>query len=241
MATKTPVVIVHGIDHWPAFGERRWSTAYFKEVSGYRTIPVEIGARYTDDSWSQSLMTQSLYQNSSTSMLTRLKELNQRDTWLNIHIESSTISTEDAVSNDVQDATREIILKIESLQHLIEKVDRTTRDMNKWVRSDDWSNRAMSPKKHDPTSGVEKGNDQLVGKQDDHVDLASGEIHVLECADDLQKPSYAKILESSDAQDKPVDCERASENERWVLVDKLKKRNIKLEGNRLMIRLWVSG
>ena len=96
----------------------------------------------------------------------------------------------------------------------------------------------MSPKKHDPASGVEKGNDQLVGKQDDHVDLTSGETHVLECADDMQKPSYAKILESSDAQVKPVDRERASENERWVLVDKLKKRNIStVEGNRLMVRL----
>jgi lysine-specific demethylase 8 len=57
METRTPVIIVHSIDHWPAFGERQWSTAYLKMVSGYRTIPVEVGARYTDDSWSQSLMT----------------------------------------------------------------------------------------------------------------------------------------------------------------------------------------
>lgn len=57
MATKTPIVIGGGIDQWPALGERQWSTAYLKKVSGYRTIPIELGTRYTDESWSQSLMT----------------------------------------------------------------------------------------------------------------------------------------------------------------------------------------
>jgi lysine-specific demethylase 8 len=27
------------------------------QVAGYRTVPIELGRRYTDDSWTQSLMT----------------------------------------------------------------------------------------------------------------------------------------------------------------------------------------
>ena len=33
------------------------SLAYLKEVAGPRTIPVELGSRYTDEEWSQKLMT----------------------------------------------------------------------------------------------------------------------------------------------------------------------------------------
>ena len=58
--TETPVKITNCLDHWPALeenGDNAWNTAYFSRIMGYRTVPVEIGKRYTDDSWTQSLMT----------------------------------------------------------------------------------------------------------------------------------------------------------------------------------------
>ncbi|XP_033643279.1 lysine-specific demethylase 8-like [Asterias rubens] len=57
METKTPVIIQGAMDHWPAMGARQWSLRYLHEVAGQRTIPIELGAKYTDESWSQSLMT----------------------------------------------------------------------------------------------------------------------------------------------------------------------------------------
>ncbi len=33
------------------------SLEYLKEVAGPRTVPVELGSRYTDEEWSQKLMT----------------------------------------------------------------------------------------------------------------------------------------------------------------------------------------
>ncbi|XP_070531878.1 bifunctional peptidase and arginyl-hydroxylase JMJD5-like isoform X2 [Ptychodera flava] len=57
MQSKTPVVIHKGMDHWPAMTTRRWSIEYLHRVAGSRTVPIEIGARYTDENWSQSLMT----------------------------------------------------------------------------------------------------------------------------------------------------------------------------------------
>jgi hypothetical protein len=57
MRTETPVIIENAIDFWPAFGRRRWSVEYIKRVAGCRTVPVEIGAKYTEEAWSQRLMT----------------------------------------------------------------------------------------------------------------------------------------------------------------------------------------
>jgi hypothetical protein len=34
-----------------------FSLRYLKSVAGYRTVPVELGSRYTDEEWSQKLMT----------------------------------------------------------------------------------------------------------------------------------------------------------------------------------------
>lgn len=34
-----------------------FSLAYLKSVAGYRTVPVELGSRYTAEEWSQKLMT----------------------------------------------------------------------------------------------------------------------------------------------------------------------------------------
>nr|SVE75196.1 EOG090X0844 [Daphnia dolichocephala] len=54
---KKPVVITGAMDYWPAMGESRWSISYLRKVAGYRTVPIEIGSKYTDDAWSQSLTT----------------------------------------------------------------------------------------------------------------------------------------------------------------------------------------
>ncbi|KAM3915839.1 bifunctional peptidase and arginyl-hydroxylase JMJD5 [Leptodactylus fuscus] len=49
-------VILEGvIDHWPCM--KKWSVEYIQKVAGCRTVPVELGSRYTDAGWSQSLMT----------------------------------------------------------------------------------------------------------------------------------------------------------------------------------------
>ena len=45
------------MDYWPAMSESRWSVEYLRKVAGHRTVPIEIGSKYTDDSWTQSLTT----------------------------------------------------------------------------------------------------------------------------------------------------------------------------------------
>uniref|UniRef100_A0A3P8SZM4 Lysine-specific demethylase 8 n=1 Tax=Amphiprion percula TaxID=161767 RepID=A0A3P8SZM4_AMPPE len=51
-------VILEGItDHWPAFSKHPWSIEYLRSVAGCRTVPVEVGSRYTDEDWSQTLLT----------------------------------------------------------------------------------------------------------------------------------------------------------------------------------------
>ena len=57
MDKEEPVVLEGPIDYWPAFGERKWSLNYIKAVAGCRTVPIELGSKYTDDSWSQKLLT----------------------------------------------------------------------------------------------------------------------------------------------------------------------------------------
>jgi len=57
MSTGTPVIIQNCMDHWPSMCERRWSTDYLRSVAGCRLVPVELGSQYTDDAWSQTLIT----------------------------------------------------------------------------------------------------------------------------------------------------------------------------------------
>lgn len=56
-ATQTPVVITNAMDGWPALGCRKWTLDYIKRIAGYRTVPIELGSKYTDEAWSQKLMT----------------------------------------------------------------------------------------------------------------------------------------------------------------------------------------
>ena len=52
-----PCIITGAMDFWPALSSRKWNLDYIKEKAGYRTVPIELGSKYTDDSWSQKLMT----------------------------------------------------------------------------------------------------------------------------------------------------------------------------------------
>ncbi|KAI4892207.1 hypothetical protein NFI96_024094 [Prochilodus magdalenae] len=54
---QKPVILEGIIDHWPAFREHTWSIDYLRAVAGCRTVPVELGSRYTDEDWSQRLLT----------------------------------------------------------------------------------------------------------------------------------------------------------------------------------------
>jgi len=45
-----PVIIENALNHWPALDPlsgRRWSLQYLFKTCGFRTVPVEIGSRYT--------------------------------------------------------------------------------------------------------------------------------------------------------------------------------------------------
>jgi len=55
MKKQEPVILEGCCDHWPAL--KIWSVDYLRQVAGHRTVPVEIGSRYTDDAWGQKLMT----------------------------------------------------------------------------------------------------------------------------------------------------------------------------------------
>ncbi|CAL1588037.1 unnamed protein product [Knipowitschia caucasica] len=52
-----PVILEGTIDHWPALNYHPWSIDYLRSVAGCRTVPVEVGSRYTDEEWSQTLTT----------------------------------------------------------------------------------------------------------------------------------------------------------------------------------------
>lgn len=54
---QAPIFLGSGIAHWPA--RRLWKDPVYwlqRTHGGHRLIPVEIGARYTDDGWDQRLM-----------------------------------------------------------------------------------------------------------------------------------------------------------------------------------------
>ncbi|KAL1516900.1 hypothetical protein ABEB36_000735 [Hypothenemus hampei] len=53
---QIPVILKGCMDHWPA--SKKWlDVNYLLEVAGNRTVPVELGSLYTDEQWSQKLMT----------------------------------------------------------------------------------------------------------------------------------------------------------------------------------------
>lgn len=52
---KLPIIIDQQMQHWPAI--KKWSIEYIRNIAGMRTVPIEIGSKYTDENWSQKLMT----------------------------------------------------------------------------------------------------------------------------------------------------------------------------------------
>lgn len=57
MLTETPVVIRDCMHFWPALTDRLWNLDYIRQMAGWRLVPIELGSKYTEDSWSQKLMT----------------------------------------------------------------------------------------------------------------------------------------------------------------------------------------
>ncbi|XP_022665843.1 lysine-specific demethylase 8-like [Varroa destructor] len=55
LIAKQPIKILQLMDCWPAM--TCWSLRYFLETFGQRTVPIEVGSRYTDEEWSQKLVT----------------------------------------------------------------------------------------------------------------------------------------------------------------------------------------
>jgi hypothetical protein len=56
----TPIIIENALEHWPALHERPWrSPSYLLEqtLGGRRLVPIEVGASYTDPTWSQKIIT----------------------------------------------------------------------------------------------------------------------------------------------------------------------------------------
>ncbi|RXG59390.1 Lysine-specific demethylase 8 [Armadillidium vulgare] len=60
-----PVKICGIAQEWPAL--TKWNFKYFSSIAGSRTVPVEIGLRYSDSDWSQKLMTINQYMGICTS------------------------------------------------------------------------------------------------------------------------------------------------------------------------------
>ena len=55
---QVPHLLKNCISSWPAMeGPCRWNTERLVRLAGPRTVPVELGAKYTDHSWTQKLMT----------------------------------------------------------------------------------------------------------------------------------------------------------------------------------------
>ncbi|KRT86086.1 hypothetical protein AMK59_193, partial [Oryctes borbonicus] len=53
---ESPVKIKDSINHWPAL--TKWTNiSYILNIAGNRTVPIEIGSQYSDENWSQKLMT----------------------------------------------------------------------------------------------------------------------------------------------------------------------------------------
>jgi len=54
----TPFIITSSISHWPALSTNPWNDMDYllNKIGKDRLVPVEMGAKYTDDSWTQRLI-----------------------------------------------------------------------------------------------------------------------------------------------------------------------------------------
>ena len=53
---QIPVKIKKSIEHWPAIEDQKWNFEHFKTVYGSRTVPIELGKRYTGKSFLEALI-----------------------------------------------------------------------------------------------------------------------------------------------------------------------------------------
>ena len=49
-----PVLIKNAVNEWPALA--KWNIDYFRRLLRHRTMPIEIGEKYTDANWGQQLL-----------------------------------------------------------------------------------------------------------------------------------------------------------------------------------------
>ncbi|GAA42209.2 lysine-specific demethylase 8 [Clonorchis sinensis] len=59
MRIGQPFILTGAMTHWPACqsgNPHAWTVNYWRRCFGYRIVPVEIGRKYTDESWGQELM-----------------------------------------------------------------------------------------------------------------------------------------------------------------------------------------
>jgi len=55
---RTATILQDCMDDWPCMGgSSRWSCDRLVQLAGPRTVPVELGRKYTDNSWTQQLLT----------------------------------------------------------------------------------------------------------------------------------------------------------------------------------------
>ncbi|CAG7723681.1 unnamed protein product [Allacma fusca] len=52
---QKPVLLRGVIEHWSAM--QKWNVDYIKQRAGSRTVPIEIGSKYTSEEWTQKLVT----------------------------------------------------------------------------------------------------------------------------------------------------------------------------------------
>jgi len=55
-----PVVFPNFSKDWPAVdtnSDRKWTLSRLRQLVGHRTVPVELGSKYTDPDWTQTMMT----------------------------------------------------------------------------------------------------------------------------------------------------------------------------------------
>ena len=57
LRSKVPIIITGATKDWPCFcKQRRWCIEYLLRTASFRMVPVEIGSKYTEETWSQKLM-----------------------------------------------------------------------------------------------------------------------------------------------------------------------------------------
>jgi len=53
-----PIILTDCMEHWPALSSRPWKNLeYLRSVTNHRLVPIEIGRVYTDENWTQKLIT----------------------------------------------------------------------------------------------------------------------------------------------------------------------------------------